>query len=85
MIVCKKPAGITNGNVQGTDFSYGKSVVYICNTGYRLTGSNRRTCTESGGWNTGEPACHRELNIIVNIINLLCLLLPFMAMQEYAL
>ncbi|XP_078575446.1 sushi, von Willebrand factor type A, EGF and pentraxin domain-containing protein 1-like isoform X3 [Branchiostoma floridae x Branchiostoma japonicum] len=54
---CGQPGPVTNGEVQGNDFTYEQSVVYTCNKGYKIEGASRRTCGEDRQWSEEEPQC----------------------------
>ena len=55
------PAPPANGQRRGSGITFRSTVTYSCNTGYTLTGSNRRTCMASGQWNGSTPNCTGEL------------------------
>ena len=40
--------------------SYEDTCTYTCNTGYKLTNSNTRTCQNDGSWSGSAPMCRRE-------------------------
>ena len=42
--------------------SYEDTCSFTCNTGYKLTGSDNRTCQSNGNWSGSEVMC-RELGI----------------------
>ena len=44
VVVCPAPPTPSNAKVTGTDFTYGKTVVITCNTGYKISGTSSRTC-----------------------------------------
>ncbi|XP_033740052.1 sushi, von Willebrand factor type A, EGF and pentraxin domain-containing protein 1-like [Pecten maximus] len=57
-VTCGFPGNIANGQVNGKDFTYGKSVTYSCNDLHNMTGGHRvRTCTKDGLWTARAPQC----------------------------
>lgn len=60
-IVCGSPPTIPNGQVVGTDFTWGSSVSYSCNQGYQLSLPTVLTCQGSGNWSGERPQCFRKL------------------------
>ncbi|XP_066302889.1 sushi, von Willebrand factor type A, EGF and pentraxin domain-containing protein 1-like [Branchiostoma lanceolatum] len=48
-----------NGGVNGTNH-YGDIVVFDCNIGYELVGSQQRTCQSSQQWSGTQPYCERK-------------------------
>ncbi|NWV99050.1 SUSD2 protein, partial [Machaerirhynchus nigripectus] len=47
----------TNGSKNGTNYLLGSTINFTCNPGYELTGSQQRTCQESGAWSGDTPHC----------------------------
>ena len=48
-----------------TDSAHAGSVChYVCNPGYRMTGSPQTECLDTGSWSHSLPSCHRELTAI---------------------
>lgn len=58
---CGYPGSLDNGELIGDDYSFGKSISYKCNAGYRLIGSGQRTCTTTGAWTNSKPTCQEIL------------------------
>ena len=56
-VSCDEPENLTNGDRMGHDFTFMKTVHYLCHPGYRLNGSSTRTCTASGTWTGSSPSC----------------------------
>uniref|UniRef100_A0AAZ3QFV8 CUB and Sushi multiple domains 2 n=1 Tax=Oncorhynchus tshawytscha TaxID=74940 RepID=A0AAZ3QFV8_ONCTS len=56
-IVCTAPPPIPNGQVVGTDFTWGNSVSYACNQGYQLSLPTMITCQGNGTWIGEKPQC----------------------------
>ena len=54
---CDEPENLTNGDRIGHDFTFMKTIHYICHAGYRLNGSRTRTCTASKTWTGSGPSC----------------------------
>uniref|UniRef100_A0A3Q1CLJ1 CUB and Sushi multiple domains 2 n=1 Tax=Amphiprion ocellaris TaxID=80972 RepID=A0A3Q1CLJ1_AMPOC len=59
-IVCGPPPTIPNGQVVGTDFTWGSSISYSCNQGYQLSLPTVLTCQGTGNWSGEKPQCFRK-------------------------
>ena len=55
---CGEPGTLTNGRLR---LSNSTTVIYTCDTGYRLSGASTRHCTANGVWTENVPECIREL------------------------
>uniref|UniRef100_A0AAQ4RB48 CUB and Sushi multiple domains 2 n=1 Tax=Gasterosteus aculeatus aculeatus TaxID=481459 RepID=A0AAQ4RB48_GASAC len=67
-IVCGPPPIIPNGQVVGTDFTWGSSISYSCNQGYQLSLPTVLTCQGNGNWSGEKPQCFRKWRTpLVNI------------------
>ena len=58
VISCGDPDVIFNGTRTGQDFTYGSTVNYECNSGFKLIGVRSRTCQDSGNWSGEPPTCN---------------------------
>ncbi|KAF4019587.1 hypothetical protein G4228_011363 [Cervus hanglu yarkandensis] len=56
-VSCPKPNPVTDGSIQGSNYSYLSVLYYECNSGYVLNGTSRRTCQEDKTWDGDEPVC----------------------------
>ena len=56
-VTCSNPGIPSNGHKIGEVYSYNSSVLFYCNTGYNLMGSNRLTCLVNGSWDANIPIC----------------------------
>eukprot|EP00118_Oscarella_pearsei_P002855 m.11939 g.11939 ORF g.11939 m.11939 type:complete len:2352 (+) comp23692_c0_seq4:198-7253(+) len=56
-VYCPSLVSITNGFMTGSNTSYGASVTFNCKTGFKLFGSNTRTCQTDGTWSGSQPDC----------------------------
>ncbi|XP_041117630.1 sushi, von Willebrand factor type A, EGF and pentraxin domain-containing protein 1 isoform X2 [Polyodon spathula] len=56
-VICDPPEDISHGYVNGSSFSYGDLVHYICFPGYELTGSAILKCSTNGSWTGQLPLC----------------------------
>ena len=58
---CGTPSFLTNGQRHYSGTTFGYTVTYTCNTGYRMTsGSSSRTCQSNGQWSGSHPTCTRK-------------------------
>ena len=56
-VSCHEPENLTNGDRIGMDFTFMKTIHYLCHPGYRLNGSRTRTCSANGTWTGSSPTC----------------------------
>ena len=56
-IDCGDPGTPSSGSRAGTVFTFGGTVRYRCNQGYKLSGSSISTCGESGRWSGNKAEC----------------------------
>ena len=54
---CGNPGTPSNGSRNGSVFTFGGTVRFQCNRGYRLSGSSNRTCEASGRWSGNKTDC----------------------------
>lgn len=64
-IVCGPPPTIPNGQVVGTDFTWGSSISYSCNQGYQLSLPTVLTCQGNGNWSGEKPQCFRKWHVMI--------------------
>lgn len=57
VINCGDPGVVSNGRRSGNSFTYNNVITYTCNNGYRISGSETRTCQTDGSWNGIQPQC----------------------------
>ncbi|XP_069622657.1 sushi, von Willebrand factor type A, EGF and pentraxin domain-containing protein 1 [Ranitomeya imitator] len=57
IIFCKPPDQILNGYIEASNFSFMSVAHYKCDIGYRMHGTNKRTCQENKLWDGEEPIC----------------------------
>ena len=55
--LCLALSNPANGQVSVTGRTSGSTAIYTCNTGYKLTGDQTRTCLSTGTWSGQEPTC----------------------------
>ncbi|XP_066469620.1 sushi, von Willebrand factor type A, EGF and pentraxin domain-containing protein 1 isoform X1 [Tiliqua scincoides] len=56
-INCGPPEDISHGFLNGSVFSYGEYIEYVCFPGYELQGSPRRQCMSNGLWSGITASC----------------------------
>lgn len=54
---CPIPLPVENGRFDFKDRSLGSVVLYFCNTGYKLNGTDFRRCESTLSWSGDEPVC----------------------------
>ena len=68
VIACGDPGTPSNGSRTGSVFTFGGTVRYRCNQGYKLSGSSNRTCEPSGRWSGNKAVC-KGRSIIENCVS----------------
>ena len=71
VIDCGDPGNLSNGIRIGSVFTFGGTVRYRCNQGYKLSGASVRTCQASGTWSGARAVCKgrgRLFNLILTWI-----------------
>ena len=56
-VICPALLDPINGAVTWTSLTEGGVATYVCDDGFELEGSMRRTCESSGMWSGEEPMC----------------------------
>ena len=69
MVDCKSPESADNRVAVVTSTTFGSTVLYSCEKGYTLQGSNNSQCQASGRW-TEEPSCTCECACTVHMCEL---------------
>ncbi len=60
LVTCEAPPIPQNGSIVGSDtYTFMTSIIYECDEGYILNGSNITTCTANQEWSHGPPECIR--------------------------
>ena len=54
---CPQPGAIAFGRIVGEELTFGSSVTYKCNNGYKLDGAPQLTCLAGGVWDKEVPIC----------------------------
>ena len=57
VVDCGDPGTPSNGERNVSSTTYNSVVTYTCDVGYRLQGSNNRTCQSNGQWSGSVPQC----------------------------
>ena len=60
VVDCGDPGTVQNGRRQLRGTSYRDTVSFQCERGYKLQGSQSRTCGSSGLWSSSQPSCVGE-------------------------
>ena len=52
----------------------GDTCSFTCNSGYKLTGSDTRTCQSDGSWNGSDVSCiiNSKPEVIMHVLIILC-------------
>ncbi|NXV57103.1 SVEP1 protein, partial [Molothrus ater] len=56
-VICGPPEDISHGFLNGSAFTFGEFVHYICFPGYELHGNSLRQCLSNGSWSGSLPSC----------------------------
>ncbi|KAM4706820.1 sushi, von Willebrand factor type A, EGF and pentraxin domain-containing protein 1 [Discoglossus pictus] len=56
-VSCDKAPVPDNGDIVGSNFTYGKIITFRCNEGYMLVGNEESVCLSNGSWSHGAPSC----------------------------
>lgn len=57
VVNCGNPDVVSKARRAGNSFTYNSVLTYTCNAGYRISGSERRTCQSDGTWSGMSPKC----------------------------
>ena len=58
--------------INNLSFSYEDTCNFTCNTGYKLTGSNTRSCQSDGSWSGTDTVCTRGNDDVRKSYLLIC-------------
>lgn len=58
---CPQPAVPLNGRMLGQNVRVGHDIHFVCNAGFRLVGSETRTCRHNRTWSGTQPFCRSEV------------------------
>jgi hypothetical protein len=86
VVNCGNPGAVSNARRTGSSFTYNSVVSYTCNPGYRISGSERRTCQGDGTWSGISPKCSSMFprnKIIARIISEIFTILMFDIQLNY--
>ncbi|XP_060618494.2 sushi, von Willebrand factor type A, EGF and pentraxin domain-containing protein 1 isoform X2 [Anolis sagrei] len=56
-IQCPVPLKLLHGEISGSEFGFGKSIVYQCDEGYVIQGASSLICQANGFWDKEAPFC----------------------------
>ncbi|CAH2293998.1 sushi, von Willebrand factor type A, EGF and pentraxin domain-containing 1 [Pelobates cultripes] len=56
-VSCGTSPAPENGDIVGSNFTYGKTVTFRCNEGYTLIGNEESMCLANGSWSHTPPSC----------------------------
>ncbi|XP_078468411.1 sushi, von Willebrand factor type A, EGF and pentraxin domain-containing protein 1-like isoform X2 [Lampetra planeri] len=59
-ITCESPEVVDNAKLVGDEVTFGKTVTYVCKTGFTIKGNDTRECLADGTWSNITPTCERE-------------------------
>lgn len=71
---CGYPGEPKHGGITGKDYSFGKTVFYSCDNGFRLIGDRERKCMLSGRWTGAVPVCQGYYNLFSFIFSFVYIL-----------
>eukprot|EP00118_Oscarella_pearsei_P021540 m.242242 g.242242 ORF g.242242 m.242242 type:complete len:752 (+) comp40218_c1_seq5:739-2994(+) len=57
LVNCTEPPAHDNGYVEGSSYTFGDQVQYMCNDGYKRVGASKAQCMANGSWSAGPPLC----------------------------
>ena len=67
-INCGDPVRPTNGSVTYDDSFVGSIATYQCDLRFKLKGTEKQTCQESGTWNGTVPRCERKYVMLCTVL-----------------
>ncbi|XP_050712143.1 sushi, von Willebrand factor type A, EGF and pentraxin domain-containing protein 1-like isoform X3 [Eriocheir sinensis] len=56
-VSCGFPGHLVNGYVEGRSYSYGDTIMFTCNPGFKLIGEEQSVCQADGKWSNKIPKC----------------------------
>ncbi|CAH1773668.1 unnamed protein product [Owenia fusiformis] len=59
-VTCPPPISFKNGQVIGTSYMAGETIIFKCDLGYELIGKRTSECSTSGDWSTAIPMCMKR-------------------------
>ncbi|XP_061430288.1 sushi, von Willebrand factor type A, EGF and pentraxin domain-containing protein 1-like isoform X1 [Lethenteron reissneri] len=59
-ITCEPPEVVDNAKLVGDEVTFGKTITYVCKTGFTIKGNDTRECLADGTWSNITPTCERE-------------------------
>ncbi|CAL1545259.1 unnamed protein product [Lymnaea stagnalis] len=75
IVSCGHPGLVSNGHIEGDDYSFNSTVSFLCNKGFKLVGANVLICLASGRWGSDLPYCDRitcpELDFPIGTVTIL--------------
>ena len=57
IVECSDPGAPVNGHTMSNNFTYGSTVTFSCDPGYKLQGNETALCQANGQWSSNIPFC----------------------------
>eukprot|EP00117_Sycon_ciliatum_P031628 scpid5507/ scgid24698/ Sushi, von Willebrand factor type A, EGF and pentraxin domain-containing protein 1; CCP module-containing protein 22; Polydom; Selectin-like osteoblast-derived protein; Serologically defined breast cancer antigen NY-BR-38 len=55
--ICGALPSLSNGTIAGTQYTFGETLVFTCDSGFQLLGENSTVCQADGAWSSSVPTC----------------------------
>ena len=75
VVDCGNPGLPQNGRRSLSSTTFGSSVTFECNSGYKLEGQSSRQCQASGSWSGSVPQCVCKLLLLLLLLFVLIFIL----------
>ena len=55
--ICGALPSLSNGTIAGTQYTFGETLVFTCDSGFQLLGKNSTVCQADGAWSSSVSTC----------------------------